>query len=380
MARIPAWISGASVEDVVARVTGALVKVYGQYETDMLTWLGHQLKQAETPETERSLGRHVANVREEAWRARQLSVTLLDDAAGAALTMVEQAGEYGMAKALSQLEGRGLAGRDYPSVSPAVYSVLGDLSNALDEAHRRILRVPDDMFREINALGTAESMLHGHPLKQRHRRIWEQYVNNGIHGFTDRSGRNWNLVSYAEMASRTTTARAFRAQQEYTLVENDMNLVAVEVTGDACPDCISWSGRVLSLDGSPAGTYLQWSPITGEDEQVTVHATVEYASSTGHLFGPNCQCTQVPYLPGDTPPPQLEYDEAEHKARESQRYHEREIRRLKREALVDPDFTKEYQQKIRGHQANIRDLVDEYGLNRKREREQVNHGYRRTST
>jgi hypothetical protein len=373
----PQWVPNATLEEVVARVTAPLLAVYAAYEQDMLTWLGRQLAAAETPEDARSFEQQMLNVSDEALRARQVVRQLEDVATDAALDMVETASEFGMATALSQLEARGLTPRDYPTVSPAVYSVIGDLGNALDEAHRRILRVPDDMYREINAIGSAQGILHGQPLKSRHYRIWSEFVNNGIRGFTDVAGRNWNMVSYVEMASRTTVARAYRAQQVHTLLENDLNLVAVSTAGDACQDCASWSGKVLSVDGSPAGQYLQWSPLTGQDTTVTVHATLEDASASGHLFGPNCQCATIPYLPGDTPPRSIEYDKDEHQARESQRYHEREIRRLKREKLVDPELSSDYEMRIRGHQARIRELVEDYGLNRKREREQINHGYRR---
>lgn len=379
MVTMPPWLPNASLDQVVTRVSGALVGVYASYEEDMLRWLGHQLAVAETPLDRRSIRQQIAAVNSEAHQARTIANRLTDDATGAALQMVEMASEYGMATALSQLEARGIGPRIQPSVSPAVYSILGDLGNGLDEAHRRILRVHEDMYQQINAIQTAQSVLHGHPLKQRHRRIWGEFVQNGIRGFTDVSGRNWNLVSYVEMASRTTVSRAYRAQQEHTLVENDLNLVTTVTTSDACPDCSSWSGKVLSLDGTPAGNYEQWSALTGENESVTVHATKEQATATGHLFGPNCQCTQVAYFPGDTPPQPVEYDEVEHKARESQRYHEREIRRLKREQLVDPDFGSDYRKRIRNHQKAIRTLVDDHGLNRKHEREQINHGYKRTN-
>src|SRR5690625_2144468 len=151
------WTPGsAPLDEVVTRITGSLLAVYANYEEDMLRWLGRQLAAAETPEDARSFEQQILNVSDEAYRARRLADTLMDDATGAALHMIEQAAEAGMGAALSQLADRGLPGRDYPTTSPAVYSVLGDLGNALDEAHRRILRVPDDMFREINAIGSAE--------------------------------------------------------------------------------------------------------------------------------------------------------------------------------------------------------------------------------
>jgi hypothetical protein len=282
------WTPGsAPLDEVVTRITGSLLAVYAKYEQDMLFWLGRQLAAAETPEDARSFEQQILNVSDEAYRARRLADTLMDDATGAALQMIEQAAEAGMATALTQIADRGLPGRDYPTTSPAVYSVLGDLGNALDEAHQRILRVPDDMFREINAIGSAEGILVGRPLRSRHYRIWNQFVSQGIRGFTDVSGRNWNLVSYVEMASRTTVARAYREQQQHTLLENDLNLVAVNTTNDACPVCAEWSGRILSLDGTPAGTYQQWSPLTGENELVQVHATLQDATAAGWSH-PNC--------------------------------------------------------------------------------------------
>lgn len=350
------------------RLAGLLTSVYANYEEEMLTWLGKQLAQYEHAE-------HLTlSLTEDTVRARRAAENLTATAKARAITMLENTSDLGIISILTDLEGVSLPRRT-ATVSPAVYSILGELSQKLDSMSPRILRVQDDMLRMIVGTQSAQSMLIGQPLRRRHHNIWKEFVEHGIRGFTDGSGRNWNLASYVEMASRTTVASAYRAQQQHTMLENDLSLVSVATTADACPVCSEWGGTVLSLDGKPPGQYPVWSPLSGVDELVTIDATIDEARSQG-LWHPNCQCAQVPYLPGDVRPEATPYNAEEHKARERQRYYERNIRRLKREKLVDPDHASIYNKRIRRHQANIRTLVDDHGLNRKSEREQINHGYK----
>lgn len=342
------------------RISQALIAVYGRYEEYMLGWLGRRITE------NRELH---ATVSEDMYHARRIADQLADEASTAAMKIMELTADEAIGSVLIQLDGA----RTAPTVSPAVYSMLGELGQRLDNVHQAILRTPDDIYRQTVALGSAQSILEGQPLKVRHRRIWQQFVENGITGFTDESGRNWNLVSYVEMASRSSVAAAYLAQQEHTLLENDMNLVSIVTTSDACETCASWSGKVISLDGLPPGRRMVWSPITGKNESVTIHATKQQAIKDG-LWHPNCQCSQAAFFPGDVEPTPTPYNEEEHKARMKQRYHERKIRQLKREALADPEF--DYSMRIKHHQSQIRTLVDQHQLSRKREREQINFGYK----
>ena len=337
------------------KISQALIAVYGRYEEYMLGWLGKRISSA--------------TLTEDMYHARRIADELADEASSMAIRIMDLAADEAIGSVLVKLDGP----RTAPTVSPAVYHMLGELGQRLDNVHQAILRTPDDIYRQTVALGSAQSILEGQPLKVRHRRIWQQFVENGITGFTDESGRNWNLVSYVEMASRSSVASAYRAQQDHTLLENDVNLATIVTTSDACETCASWSGKIIALDGLPPGRKRLWSPITGKNEDVTIHATKQQAIEDG-LWHPICQCTQVAHFPGDAKPTPTPYNESEHKARMKQRYHERKIRQLKREALADPEF--DYSARIKHHQTQIRSLVDNYQLSRKREREQINFGYK----
>lgn len=331
----------------------ALIAVYASYEAEMLKYLGTQLDRAEH-------GELITRLEEDTAYARALA----EEATTAARNMVEGVADEAIRDVMSRLE----EPRNTFTVSPGVYEMLFELTSSLEQLEPRILRVADDIFKEVVALGSAESMLIGQPLRIRHRNLWQKFVAQGIHGYTSSDGRNWSLTSYVEMASRTTVANAYRAQQRHTLQANDLNLVVVHTTSDACEICARWSGKVLSLDNRAAGDYLMESTLTGTEVWTTIDASHDEALADG-LFHPNCQCTHGAYFPGDKRPTPTPYNEAEHSARMSQRYHERKIRQLKREQLADLSY--DYGHKIRHHQKAIRTLVSDYGLNRKSYREQV---------
>lgn len=78
---------------------------------------------------------------------------------------------------------------------------------------------------------------------------------HGITGFTDSAGRNWDLASYVEMATRTAVSNMWddllaKAAQRSGL---DLVFTYTHSTEGSCPLCIPWLGRILSLSGHAEG-------------------------------------------------------------------------------------------------------------------------------
>lgn len=152
------------------------------------------------------------------------------------------------------------------------------------------------------------------------------YARKGITGFTDAAGRSWDLVSYAEMVSRTTLAQTVVDSYLEQLDANGHDLVIVSDAPEECPLCRPFEGRILSIRG-PAGQRVV------DGVRVSVFATVAGAVSAG-LHHPNCRHRLNRYQPGVTKPIRVTRDPEASKLREQQRYRERQIRADKRAVLA----------------------------------------------
>lgn len=152
------------------------------------------------------------------------------------------------------------------------------------------------------------------------------YARRGITGFTDIRGRSWDLVSYAEMVSRTTLAQTVVDSYLEQLDANGEDLVVCSDAPEECPLCRPFEGRILSI-GGPVGQRV----VNGH--QVSVFATVAGAVAGG-LHHPNCRHRLNRYQAGVTKPVTVTRDPEASKLREQQRAREREIRGIKREVLA----------------------------------------------
>jgi hypothetical protein len=292
-------------------------------------------------------------------------------------TLVAVASKRGMGAALTQLSA--LPGLPGPfrrvGDAQAVMDVIGDLTSAFEDVRSRILRFPDDVYRKAIADTTARNLLVSTGQRPAQASAWRDLIGQGVTGFVDKAGRRWNLASYVEMASRTATIRAYRAQNEHTMHANGIFLVKIVGGNDMCSKCGAWVNKTLSLDGTPAGDYPMLSAV--DDRMVTVHVagTIDQAREAGWSH-PNCRCTTACVLPGVDPVVKTStYSPEKDQERDRLRALERKVRKLKREDLLDTDPT--VKARIRDTQEQIREHVEATGLKRQRRREQLNLGHQR---
>jgi hypothetical protein len=226
----------------------------------------------------------------------------------------------------------------------------------------RLTRLDQDIYKIIGPVGGAGQVLpNGFTPQQAQAKAWREFTRRGVTGFTDKSGRDWALSSYVEMAVRTASARAYNASRLQVLQYQGINLCTVSDTGHPCPLCFPWQGVILA--------------VTDDGE----HPTVEQATAAG-LFHPNCKHHLSAYFPGFTtlPEPVVWSDAhaAAYKATQKQRALERDIRQAKREALyaLDPQAAAAARTDIRQSQARLRDFLannPDLSLLRHSRREQV---------
>lgn len=216
-----------------------------------------------------------------------------------------------------------------------VWQTVFDLSNRFEDVTNRILRYPDDLYRRFMG-ELLPYTITGQPSVEFIRDTVTRWLVEGVPAFVDRADRVWRTGSYVEMATRTAVNRAFTEAGTARMRATGVNLVQPIVGASSCDRCGRWRGRVLSTDGTEAGTYLLESVLTGEPVTVRVDAAIDDARADGFQH-PNCRCQAVAFLPGighiatgTTYDPDLEA------RREELRVAQRKIRAMKRVLAADP--------------------------------------------
>lgn len=161
-------------------------------------------------------------------------------------------------------------------------------------------------------------------------------TDHGITGFTDRAGRNWDLLAYVEMATRTAVSNAYDNVLNAVMLNAGHDLIWTfsHSTEGSCPLCIPWLGRVLSLTGSTTGP-VSIVDAGGQRVSVDVAGTLNEARAAGFRH-PNCRCGWVPFHDGAdlTPPVPSAEAQALYEASQRQRSLERKVRAAGRRAAT----------------------------------------------
>jgi hypothetical protein len=158
----------------------------------------------------------------------------------------------------------------------------------LEDVAQVIGRQVNDIYREL-ALENVRGTVVGYDTwKQTARRYREQLAERGVTGFKDRSGRMWRMTTYTEMVARTTTMQAHLEGTANRLTEQGHDLVKVSTHRGACPLCVPWQGKILSITGKTKG-----------------YPTLEEAKAAG-LFHPNCRHAYGLYIDLDKEIEELE--------------------------------------------------------------------------
>ena len=90
----------------------------------------------------------------------------------------------------------------------AITRLLGETMDTLIDAPQRIRRVGARPFDRATTDATSQLLTGTITRQQAARDAVKRLASEGVKTFTDKSGRNWELASYAEMATRTSSGRA----------------------------------------------------------------------------------------------------------------------------------------------------------------------------
>jgi len=183
-----------------------------------------------------------------------------------------------------------------------------------DDAYRRAVQQAIERERPTGSLTLSRI--------QAAQTALDDLAEHGITGFTDAAGRNWDLTSYVEMATRTAVSSLWDELQHGAMTRAgiDLAVIGTHSTEGSCPLCIPWLGRTISLTGATKG-----------------YPTYAEARAAGWRH-PSCRCFTAPEGAGIMPEVtnSVPVDEAGevYKASQRQRALERNVRRAGRRYSV----------------------------------------------
>jgi hypothetical protein len=324
--------------------TAALLRVYADAEHELLATLAREVtKNLANPTDHRTA--YIARIRKAAARVAAGLEHGSRARVAAVVTKAATGGQTVAARNLAAATGRRRPANEEPVNMAAVDQLAAAVADTLTDAHRAIVRTVPDVYRDVMTRATVGLTLGTQTQRQAAQRAMWEWSNRGVTGFTDRSGRRWELSSYAEMATRTAGQRAHIDAQIGVFTASGHDLVMVSDHTEECSLCRPFEGEVLSISGA-AG-----------------HTSVAAARLAG-LFHPNCRhalsvwlegISRRPTGPGTGPDPDGD------KARQRQRAIERQIRSWKRAqtAALDPAGQRYAAAKVRAWQAEMRTHLEQ---------------------
>lgn len=178
---------------------------------------------------------------------------------------------------------------------------LNPFRTEADEYQRAVqeaMRYRSGIGEAVRDLTGAERRAQSLSRLQTAQKVIDDLAARGITGFTDASGRSWEMASYAEMATRTASSRLHLQLQLAAMGPAGMDLVIVDNPGRVapCPRCRPWEGKVLSLTGRTDGE----NTITdagGQKRTEKIAGTLAEATTAG-LLHPACRHSLIPWVSG----------------------------------------------------------------------------------
>ena len=239
-------------------------------------------------------------------------------------------------------------------------ALIKSTTEDMDKVTVATLRNADDQYRKI-IYNTQVALNSGTlTLDQAVKQATNEFLQHGINSIQYQNGARVNIASYSEMALRTANKRAKLQGEGKQRQDIGINTVLVVRSGNACPKCTPFLGRVYIDDVWSGGSLM-------DAIQGTPYPMLSEAIAQG-LYHPNCRDTHVTYMEGITsiPKPLTPQEKAEQQKKydleQQQRYLERQLRKNKRlrdNAMLEAD-KEMYDKRVKAYSKKINDLVKAY--------------------
>lgn len=160
----------------------------------------------------------------------------------------------------------------------ALAAAAADLTNTLDATRPQIYRSVVDAYRHVIARASAPAMLGAKTQREVVARALSDFARKGITGFRDRSGRQWELQSYVDMATRSALMNAAVEGHSRKLEAAGFDLVVVSDVPQECALCFV-PGTVVE---GPIPTGATRSEYTGDVVSISTASGNDLTGTPDH--------------------------------------------------------------------------------------------------
>lgn len=260
---------------------------------------------------------------------------------------------------------RGLSAGFFQANQNRLDALMNAVEHDMKTAQTAVLRYANDQYRRIIFQSQVAASSGALTYEKAVDMATSDFLKKGINCITYSNGAVHNIVSYADMAVRTASKRAYLMGEGQKRQEWGISTVILNKRFNACPLCMPFEGKVLIDD--------VWSGGSSKDGPYPLMSSAMAAG----LYHPNCKDKHSTYFEGISSKPESRYYEEKPVIKERQLI-ENKLNHAKRQAksynrLAKNSLDAENQETYRARATEWRGKVKEY-------REQLNsfeeaHGF-----
>lgn len=252
---------------------------------------------------------------------------------------------------------QGLSAGFFQANQKRLDALMNAVEHDMKTAQTAVLRYTNDQYRKIIFQSQIAASSGALTYDKAVDMATSDFLKKGINCITYSNGAVHNIASYADMAVRTASKRAYLMGEGQKRQEWGISTVILNKRFNACPLCMPFEGKVLIDD--------VWSGGTSKDGPYPLMSSAMAAG----LYHPNCKDKHSTYFEGISPKPESRFYEEKPVIKERQLI-ENKLNHAKRQAksynrLAKNSLDAENQETYRARATEWRDKVKEY-------REQLN--------
>lgn len=252
---------------------------------------------------------------------------------------------------------QGLSAGFFQANQKRLDALMNAVEHDMKTAQTAVLRYTNDQYRKIIFQSQVAASSGALTYDKAVDMATSDFLKKGINCITYSNGAVHNIASYADMAVRTASKRAYLMGEGQKRQEWGISTVILNKRFNACPLCMPFEGKVLIDD--------VWSGGSAKDGPYPLMSSAMAAG----LYHPNCKDKHSTYFEGISPKPESRYYEEKPIIKERQLI-ENKLNHAKRQAksynrLAKNSLDAENQETYRARATEWRDKVKEY-------REQLN--------
>lgn len=260
---------------------------------------------------------------------------------------------------------RGLSAGFFQTNQKRLDALMNAVEHDMKTAQTAVLRYANDQYRKIIFQSQVAASSGALTYEKAVDMATSDFLKNGINCITYSNGAVHNIVSYADMAVRTASKRAYLMGEGQKRQEWGISTVILNKRFNACPLCMPFEGKVLIDD--------VWSGGSSKDGPYPLMSSAMAAG----LYHPNCKDKHSTYFEGISSKPESRYYEEKPVIKERQLI-ENKLNHAKRQAKSYNRLAKnsldvenqetyraratEWRDKAKGYREELKSFEESHGL------------------